>query len=342
MRVNDNTPSLGNTTKLLAILGATFGAEIALHAYLGSHLPGADWLFSVYNYQFVPSGKTQVPLFDLVVPCAIALTAVGVLAYRWHIAAFVATALAVASASMAVLPVYYGLLNRAALWWLPISIQGLLHFYLLASMIPAFFVLGAFVLRAALRSRDATLRVVEGIHERLSDPLLPSDLQHGWTDTKKAQAICLIAELRAAAIDRFGELRPEHSRRVQRWLADADISGGCLAGVLERVATGTRGQLPWSRRCKSVDVVNRDVAAVTERLSDPLLPSDIRHGWTQLQKDQITAFFISLNTKLKDGHLPDNSDLNNARYLMDNIPKTGQLAGDLAYINETLRKYVVS
>ncbi len=280
---------------LLVICVVTFGAEIAFHAYMGSRLPGAEWLFSIYNYREIPSGKSITDFFDVVVPSAVLAIAIGKLGARWRFLIFLMVIVAVESLNIFLLKFYYMFLPKSILWWLPDDSKGMSEFYAWLCPIPLAFVLGAFVMRTALRSRDAALHAVEGIQERLSDPLLPSDLRHGWTDTKKAQAICLIAELRAAAVDRFGELRPEHSRRVQRWLADAGISGGYLAGVLERVATGTRGPLPWSRQCKSVDVVNRDVTAVTERLSDPLLPSDIRHGWTQLQKDQITAFFISLN-----------------------------------------------
>ena len=331
MRANKNTAPLAGLAKLLAVWGATFGGELALHAYLGSFLPGAPWLFGLYNHQFEPSSRTQTPLFDLVLPCAVVFIATGALAYRWHIAAFALTVIAAAGASMAALPAYYALLRRSDLWWLPGAGWGLLDFYLRASAIPAAFCVAVFVMRSALRGRDATLRSVQEARERLSDMLLPSDIRHGWTDAKRELAIKLVDNLHRAVV-RDGRLRAEHRRRAEQWLLGAGLTTGLLVASLHRLfsrAVPRQHSWPQAPRDGAIDPAGWDPSALLERLSDPLLPSDAMHGWTDAKRNTVRAHLSRLRGLLVAEGNASEGEQAELRSLLLDIPEAGQLSRDV-------------
>ena len=148
---------------LLVTCAVIFGAEIAFHAYMGSRLPGAAWLLSIYSYRAVPSGKSFTVFFDLFVPCAVLAVATGKLGARWRFPIFLIVVVAVESTNIFLLRAYYMFLPKSSLWWLPDGGKGMFEYYAWLWPIPLAFVLGALVMRSSLRSRDAVLRAVEEI-----------------------------------------------------------------------------------------------------------------------------------------------------------------------------------
>ena len=77
---------------------------------------------------------------------------------------------------------------------------------------------------------------------------------------------------------------------------------------------------------------------LNERLADPLLPSDVRHGWTEGQKGQVAEYFSSLGARLASGEYGGEADLTRAEAILRELPSTGQLAGDVAYGVQSLRQ----
>ena len=139
---------------LLATCAVTFGAEIAFHAYMGSRLPGAAWLFSIYNYREVPSGKSITDFFDVVVPSAVLAVATGKLGARWRFSIFLMVVVAIESTNIFLLRAYYMFLPKSSLWWLPDGGKGMFEYYAWLWPIPLAFVLGALVLRMNTRAAN--------------------------------------------------------------------------------------------------------------------------------------------------------------------------------------------
>jgi hypothetical protein len=79
---------------------------------------------------------------------------------------------------------------------------------------------------------------------------------------------------------------------------------------------------------------------LNERLADPLLPSDVRHGWTEGQKVRVAEYFSSLGARLADGEYCGEADLTRAEAILRELPCTGQLASDVAYGVQSLRQAV--
>ncbi len=82
------------------------------------------------------------------------------------------------------------------------------------------------------------------------------------------------------------------------------------------------------------------VRMLNERLVDPLLPSDVRHGWTEGQKSRVAEYFSSLGARLADGEYCGEPDLTRAEAILRELPCTGQLASDVAYGVESLRQAI--
>lgn len=82
------------------------------------------------------------------------------------------------------------------------------------------------------------------------------------------------------------------------------------------------------------------VRMLNERLADPLLPSDVRHGWTEGQKGRVAGYFSSLGATLADGEYCGEVDLTRAETILRELPSTGQLACDVAYVVQSLRQAV--
>ena len=118
---------------------------------MGSRLPGAAWLLSIYSYRAVPSGKSFTGFFDLFVPCGAIAVATGKLGARWRFPIFLVVVVAVESTNIFLLRVYYMFLPKSSLWWLPDGSKGRFEFYAWLWPIPLAFVLGSLVLRMNTR-----------------------------------------------------------------------------------------------------------------------------------------------------------------------------------------------
>jgi hypothetical protein len=85
------------------------------------------------------------------------------------------------------------------------------------------------------------VQAVDNMIERLSDPLLPSDQQHGWDEKSQAVMLKYYEDLRSRLANR-GPLKPPDIYGLARGLNDLGISGGMLENSAYRIASELRAQ----------------------------------------------------------------------------------------------------
>lgn len=196
-----------------------------------------------------------------------------------------------------------------------------------------------------------TLDALDNIIERLSDPLLPSDIRHGWSERSQAAILKYYQRIRTRI--ELGENIPRGEiNGLARGLDSWGVDGGMLqdstfgvSGILRRdgfpFVLGDK--VPPSKMIAGTTGRKNLIAVVrilSERLADSLLPSDLRHGWTEEQKGRVAEYFSSLGARLANGENCGESDLALAEAILRELPGTGQLASDVAYGVESLRQAI--
>lgn len=82
---------------------------------------------------------------------------------------------------------------------------------------------------------------IDNLIERLSDPLLPSDQQHGWDERSQTVMLKYYNDLRSR-LAKGGPLKPPDIYGLARGLNDLGICGGILENGAYRIASELRAQ----------------------------------------------------------------------------------------------------
>ncbi len=82
---------------------------------------------------------------------------------------------------------------------------------------------------------------IDNLIERLSDPLLPSDRQHGWDEKSQTVMLKYYEDLRSR-LTSGGPLKPPDIYGLARGLNDLGIWGGMLENSAYRIASELRAQ----------------------------------------------------------------------------------------------------